>query len=478
MSAAFESLRALREEALSGFCDGEADWIPRLRDDAFAAFEEQGFPTRRLEAWKGTNLARLQAMAFERVGAALPNRNVVTGNAAPELHFIDGRLDAANSQAANLPPGIRLLSFSEARRQAPELLEGRLAQLTNIKGQALVALQTAFLDDGAVLAIDPGVEVDSAIRIRFAVTADSANSPSAAFPRLLVIAGERSRAAIYLEHSSAAPHSTSESASKSASETFPDFAPSGAESTQILEPNHTPGLTAFVAELHLAAGAWLEMVQIQNEDVDRVHFTSTHARLEADARLDSHVFTLSPGLVRSELEISLAEAGAETRMRGFFLGRGEGHIDHFTTVEHAADSCTSEEEYRGVLGDQSSAVFRGRVIVRPGAQKTDARQSNSNLLVSDRASIDSKPQLEIYADDVRVSHGSTIGRLDEEAIFYLRTRGIDATDARLMLTRAFAHSIVDGIAQDALRETVASQVDRALASLDNYAPSSSGGKPQ
>jgi Fe-S cluster assembly protein SufD len=470
MSAAFESLRALRDEALSGSCDGEADWIPRLRNDAFAAFEEQGFPTRRLEAWKGTNLARLEAMAFERVGAALPNRNVVAGNAAPELHFIDGRLDAANSQAASLPPGIRLLSFAEARRQAPELLEGRLAQLTNIKGQALVALQTAFLDDGAVLAIDPGVEVDSAIRIRFAVTADSANSPSAAFPRLLVIAGERSRAAIYLEHYSAEPHSTSE--------TFSNFAPSGTESTQILEPKHTPGLTAFVAELHLAAGAWLEMVQIQNEDVDRVHFTSTHARLEADARLDSHVFTLSPGLVRSELEISLAEAGAETRMRGFFLGRGKGHVDHFTTVEHAADSCTSEEDYRGVLGDQSSAVFRGRVIVRPGAQKTDARQSNSNLLVSNRASIDSKPQLEIYADDVRVSHGSTIGRLDEEAIFFLRARGIDATDARLMLTRAFAHSIVDGIAQDALRETVASQVDRALASLDNYVPSSSGGEPQ
>ena len=257
MSAAFESLCALREEALSGLCDGEADWISRLRDDAFAAFEEQGFPTRRLEAWKGTNLARLEAIAFERVGAALPNLIAVTGDGAPELHFVDGRLDAANSQATNLPPGIRLLSLAEARRQAPELLEGRLAQLTNIKGQALVALQTAFLDDGVVLAIDPGVEVESAIRIRFAVTADSANSPSAAFPRLLVIAGERSRAAIYLEHGSAASLSSSESSS--------DSSPSATESTQ---PMHAPGLTAFVAELHLAAGAWLEMVQVQNEDVD------------------------------------------------------------------------------------------------------------------------------------------------------------------------------------------------------------------
>ena len=454
MSAAFESLRALREQALSGLRDGEANWITRLRDDAFAAFEEQSFPTRRLEAWKGTNLAQLEAIAFERLGAALPKPITVIEDiedGTPELHFVDGRLDPANSQAANLPPGTRLLSLAEARRHAPELLEGWLAQLTNIKGQALVALQTAFLDDGAVLAIDPGVELESAIRIRFAVTAASTNSPSAAFPRLLVIAGERSRAAIYLEHASAA-HSKG--------------------------PMPAPGLTAFVAELHLAAGAWLEMVQVQNEDADRVHFTSTHARLEADAHFDSHVFTLSPGLVRSELEISLADAGAETRMRGFFLGRGEGHVDHFTTVEHAAESCTSEEEYRGVLGGRSTGVFRGRVIVRPGAQKTDARQSNSNLLVSDRASIDSKPQLEIYADDVRVSHGSTIGRLDEEAVFLLRARGIDATDARLMLTRAFSHGIVDGIAQHALRDTVALQVDRALASLDSNASSSSGGKPQ
>jgi Fe-S cluster assembly protein SufD len=468
MSAAFESLRCLREEALRGLCDGEADWITRLRDDAFSAFEEQSFPTRRLEAWKGTNLAQLEAISFERVGAARPNPIVATADGAPELHFVDGQLDTANSQTTHLPPGIRFLSLAEARRQAPELLEGRLAQLTNIKGQALVALQTAFLDDGAVLAIDPGVEVESAIRIRFTVTADSANSPSAAFPRLLVIAAERSRAAIYIEHDSAASDSSSGSSL--------DPAPGSTPSTPSAEP--APGLTAFVAELHLAAGAWLEVVQVQNEDVDRVHFTSMHARLEADAHFDSHVFTLSPGLVRSELEIGLADAGAKTRMRGFFLGRGEAHVDHFTTVEHAAESCTSEEEYRGVLGGRSTGVFRGRVIVRPGAQKTDARQSNSNLLVSDRASIDSKPQLEIYADDVRVSHGSTIGRLDEEAIFFLRARGIDPTHARLILTRAFAHSIVDGIAQDALRDTVASQVDRALACLDRSAPASSGGKPR
>jgi Fe-S cluster assembly protein SufD len=161
----------------------------------------------------------------------------------------------------------------------------------------------------------------------------------------------------------------------------------------------------------------------------------------------------------------LAEPECETRMRGFYLGREAGHVDHFTTVDHAAASCTSDEEYRGVLGDRSSGVFRGRVIVRPDAQKTDARQSNPNLLISDHARVDSKPQLEIYADDIRASHGSTTGQLDPNALFFLRTRGIGAAEAKLLLTRAFAQTIVDGIADDRLREAASARVDDALASL-------------
>jgi len=440
MSAAFESLSALRSEVLDRLRDGEADWIGRLRDEAMTSFEEQGFPTRHLEDWKSTNLAPLEAISFERVGTPEQNPVVVTGDGVPELRFVDGRLDSANTQAENLPAGVRLASFAEVRRQAPELLEGRLAGLASPKRNAMVALQTAFLDDGAVLTIDAGVEVDTPIKLCFSTSGDATSPASAAFPRLLVVAGERSRGTISIECEATAP-----------------------------------GLTAMVAEFYLAAGARFESVQIQDEYAGRVHFTSTHARLERGASFDSLVYSLSPGLIRSELEIELAEPGAETRMRGFYLGRGDGHVDHFTTVDHAAESCTSDEEYRGVLGDRANGVFRGRVIVRPDAQKTDAHQSNPNLLISEHAGVDSKPQLEIYADDVRASHGSTTGQLDPDALFFLRARGIDARAARLLLTRAFAHKIVDCIENERLRASTSTRVDLALATLDSDVPSGVGG---
>jgi Fe-S cluster assembly protein SufD len=227
-----------------------------------------------------------------------------------------------------------------------------------------------------------------------------------------------------------------------------------------------PGFTAFVAEFLLAEGAKIETVQIQSEGAERIHFTSAHAHLERDAQFRSHVFSLGNGLVRSELEVQLAEPGAETKLFGLFIGRDKGHIDHFTTIDHAAEQCTSDQEYRGVLADHSKGVFRGRVIVRPGAQKTDTRQSNPNLLLSDHANIDTKPQLEIYANDIRASHGSTIGQLDSDALFFLRARGISAAEARLLLTGAFARSIVDQIADDELRQSVGAQVDSALRSLE------------
>ena len=339
MSAAFESLLALRAETVERLREGEADWIGRLRDEALISFEEQGFPTRRLEDWKSTNLAPLEAISFERVGTSEQNPVVVTGDGVPELRFVDGRLETANTQAENLPVGVQLLSFAEARRQTPELLEGLLGKLASPKRNAMAALQTAFLDDGALLSIDAGVELETPIKFSFSTSGDSASPASAAFPRLLVIAGECSRSTISIECESTAP-----------------------------------GLTALVAEFYLAPGARFESVQIQNEHAGRIHFTSANARLERGASFDSHVISLSPGMIRSELEISLAEPGAETRMRGFYLGRGDGHVDHFTTVDHAAASCTSDEEYRGVLGDRSAGVFRGRVIVRPGAQR-DRRTS-------------------------------------------------------------------------------------------------------
>jgi Fe-S cluster assembly protein SufD len=301
------------------------------------------------------------------------------------------------------------------------------------KQSALVALQTACLEDGVVVELAADARFEEPIRIRFHSSPDVYERPSASFPRLLVLAGANSEATIVEEFSSEKP---------------------------------APGFTNHVAELLISAGARIELVQIQVEPAPRIHFSSVHAALERDARFESRIVSLSNGLLRSELDVRLTAPGAGTAMDGFFLGRGQGHVDHFTTVDHAAPHCTSAQEYRGVLGEKAKGVFRGRVIVRPGAQKTDARQSNPNLLLSDSASIDTRPQLEIYADDVRASHGSTIGQLDADALFFLRARGIAEAEARVLLTRAFASAFVDTIRDPGVRGDVARRVDEALILLE------------
>ena len=425
MSGKLDSLRGLRTAH-------PTSWTQSLRDEALAIFEDQGVPTRKLENWKGTNLAPLSAMRFARVGPGAVTAPQVGHES--ELVFVDGHYDAQASSVSDLPKGIRALSLARVIEAEPELVKGRLGRLPDLKREPLAALQTAFLEDGAVLVLEAGAQTTQPIRMRFVSTADAADQPSAAFPRLLVIAGEGSRAALVHEH---------------------------------VCHESAPGFTAFVAEFFLEKGSHVESVQIQDEGAERIHFTSLHAHLEKDAKLESHVFSLGAGLVRSELSIGLTEPGADSKLCGLFVGSASSHIDHFTTVDHASPHCTSDQEYRGVLGDRSKGVFRGRVIVRPDAQKTDARQSNPNLLLSDHASIDTKPQLEIYADDIRASHGSTIGQLDANALFFLQARGIGAAEARLLLTAAFAQGIADQIANESLRQIVLPRIETALTHLEH-----------
>ena len=219
------------------------------------------------------------------------------------------------------------------------------------------------------------------------------------------------------------------------------------------------GLVNPVTELFLSDAAQLSCVVIDREAREASHIAATRAQLERDARLSLHTLILSGALVRNETSALLAGEGAHCAMDGLFLGVGTGTADNHTTVDHAVPHGTSAEHYKGILGGRSRGVFRGRVIVRPGAQQTDASQSNPNLLTSDAAEIDTRPQLEIYADDVKCSHGSTIGRLDPDALFYLRARGIDASEAGRILAEGFAGEILDALPlaglADALRPTIA-----------------------
>ena len=404
------ALDALDQLARERAVPDEPGWLRSLREEARAVSAAQGIPTRRAEAWKGTSLAPLEKMSFTRIDTSAP----ALGEA---------------------PAGVRLLPLSVALGEAPELLEGRLGALAELKGPSLVALQTSLLEDGAVVAIGRDVRAEAPIRIRFGRQGDArteAEGSVAQFPRLLVIAEQ------------------------------------GAEATLLVEfegQDAGPGLTAFVAEVFVEDGARVELVELREEGAKQIHVAHATARIGRDARFDSTALSLGEGLLRSELTTALVAPGGQTRLGGFFLGRKSGHVDHYTTVDHAAPHCTSDEEFRGVLADRAKGVFRGRVIVRPGAQKTDARQSNPNLLLSEQATIDTKPQLEIYADDVKASHGSTIGQLDADALFFLRARGLGEAEAKLLLTRGFALGVVDAIRHEALAAEIRPRVEHALARI-------------
>ncbi|MEM9176482.1 MAG: Fe-S cluster assembly protein SufD [Myxococcota bacterium] len=411
--------------------------LAALRREGLAAFEERGLPTRRDERWKGTNTAKLSSLSLERVGATdrfdeavFDDPRVAAFDA--DLLFVDGRLARMSARRADLPAGVQVLSLAEAATEIPDVVAKKIGTLFDAKTDAMAALNAGFFEDAAVITLDPNTRPGRVIRV-LSLSTGSEDQPAASFARLLVVAGQGAEGMVLLE-----------------SATVGD----------------APGFSSVVSEFHLADNAKIVSVELQSGSASRIHVSQLRASLERDARFSSNVLCLSEGLVRSEVETSMNAPGGLTGMNGLFLGRDAAHHDHFTTVEHAAPHCESDEEYRGVLTDSASGVFRGRVLVRPDAQKTDARQSNPNLLLSEGASIDTKPQLEIYADDVKASHGSTIGQLDEEALFFLRARGVDEATARLLLTRGFAQTFVDGIVDEATRTLVAERLDEALVSLE------------
>jgi Fe-S cluster assembly protein SufD len=452
LSAFIESISRARAEfaARGGSLVADAALSARLETlqrEGFAAFIERGLPTRRDERWKGTNVAALERLEIARVGSAdAPSgaddaRAVIAAHELRDLEadliFLDGRVVRPGAERAPLADGVRILSLAEAAAEMPQLVTAHLGRLADAKQDAFTGLHDGCFEDVAVVVLAPGARVGRALRVLCIATAAAGDRPSASFPRVLVVAGEASEGDLLVES---------------------------------IASGDAPGFTCLVSELDLGAGARFGLVSLQAEGAERFHLAQTFAELERDACLHTHVLSTSEGFVRSEVTIGLQAPGATTRMQGLYVGRDDAHHDHFTTVDHAAPHCASDEEYRGVLSDRSSGVFRGRVIVRPGAQKTDARQSNPNLLLSDGASIDTKPQLEIYADDVKASHGSTIGQLDADALFFLRARGIDQAEARLLLTRGFARAIVDGIDDPQLRDLVDQRVETALLALDPEPP--------
>ena len=306
--------------------------------------------------------------------------------------------DGSFAPAAAAP---RMNGPGEPLAGAIDSLEGRIGSLADAKDDAFVALNTALFDDGAI--VRASGQTAEPVRVEFEANGAMTN------PRLFVEAAANSAATVVVEFSS----------------------------------SDAACFTNFVFEIDAAANARVDVVLLQRESDSALHVSRGFARAARDARVAVHTLTLGGRLVRNDLNIVLAEEGADATMNGLFLGTGERHVDNHTLVDHAVPHGTSSELYKGVLGDASRGVFRGRVVVRPDAQKTAAEQSNPNLLLSNRAEVDTKPQLEIYADDVRCSHGSTIGQLDRDALFFLRARGIARDAAYRMLVAAFANEVID-----------------------------------
>ncbi len=429
LDRARDRLLALQERANPG-ASSEPGWLAHLRDDGLARFRERGLPHTKLEEWRYTNLAPLAEAVLELPEpAAAVRREDIEALAFPvfacSLHvFVDGRYHPALS-ALGAHSDVHVESLAALRESDPGRIEGRLGGLVDTKAHPLAALNTAFLDDGAVLVAPRGSRHEEPLHVVFVST----GSGRIANPRLLVVAEEGSRVQL-----------------------IQDFVSLGAAG----------GFSNAAAEVFVGANASVDVVTLQREGGESLHTALLCARLERDARFGSHVATLDGRLVRNDLEVTLAGEGSEATLNGLFVGSGERIVDNHTLVDHAVPHGTSRELYKGILGGASRGVFRGRVVVRPDAQKTSAEQSNPNLLLADGAEIDTKPQLEIYADDVKCSHGSTVGQLEEDALFYLRARGIREAEARDLLTRGFAHEILEALPVEALRQGLGEALEASL----------------
>lgn len=395
----------------------EPDWLARLRAEAADYIAANGLPTPRHENWKYTNLRALQRRQFEP--GEVPALNAadvpqLEESGLPAATFVNGRLYERQSLA-----GVSVRTLAEVLAQDPEAYADRLGALVDTGYHPLAALNTACFADCIVIRMEAGAKAEMPLLLEYV----SAPAPDAMLccPRVLLDLQDNSSLTVV--------------------ERFAGL--EGAE-------NYTNALT----EAFLSPGARLDHYRLQ--ELGDAEFVTGLLRVnqQRDSRLTARSVDLGGKLARHDLHTTLAGAGATTRLTGFYLAVGRQHIDNHTRIDHDAPHTSSHEVFHGVLGDRARAVFNGKVIVARDAQKVDAHQSNRNLLLSGSAEIDTKPELEIYADDVRCSHGATIGQLDDNALFYLRSRGLDEPTARALLTFAFADEVLREWELSELREYI------------------------
>ncbi|HEX9454165.1 MAG TPA: Fe-S cluster assembly protein SufD [Candidatus Binatia bacterium] len=424
MSEYKEQYAAAFKRQQTGGTNGTPPWLSALRESGMSSFDALGFPTSRNEDWKYTSLEPLAAQNFASANGEAKNlrggeifaRSMIDPE-APRLVFINGRYSAPLSDVGKSQGDVAIQSLAEFIKRNDRSVAAQLGRYAKPQGQAFTALNTAFLDDGAVISIPANRRVEQPIYLGFVSTAPS--QPVVSYPRTLILLGTDSEAKIVESY---------------------------------LGINGSAYFCNAVTELVGDAGAVVEHVRLQQECDDGFHIGTLAANLARGCHLTAHALSLSGGLVRNNVHVILNGEGAACVLNGLYLADGKQHIDNFTEIEHARPRASSLELYKGILGGSAHGVFNGKIIVHKDAQKSDARQTNKNLLLSANAMVNTKPQLEIYADDVKCSHGSTIGQIDADAMFYLRSRGLDIEQARSMLSFAFASDVVGRIKIASLRE--------------------------
>lgn len=395
-------------------------WLRKLREAGISSFVKLGFPTARHEDWKYTNVGPLAATAFKRGEHSGTDREAVAADAIRSLLFADSaynRLVFFNgvsspelSKLPGLPAGARVENLVNALRRDDGILHAHLSRYVRYQEHSFVALNTAFIEDGALVLIPRGAVIEEPIYLVFVSTGQY--GPVVCHPRNLIVAEEGSQARIVEIH---------------------------------IGTGRGVYFANAVTEIFGGEGASIDHTLLQQEGDEGNHIGMLEAQLSRQCNFSANSITLAGSLVRNDVHVVLNGEGSECSLNGLYLVDGKQHVDNHTEIEHCMPRAKSQELYKGILSGSARGVFNGKILVHKDAQKSDARQTNKNLVLSENAVINTKPQLEIHADDVKCSHGSTVGQLDRDSLFYLRSRGIDSAEAQSLLCYAFASEVVSRV---------------------------------
>jgi Fe-S cluster assembly protein SufD len=427
--------------SLKGTLPGnDVSWLTQHREQALQSFGEMGFPNTRIEDWKYTNVRPIEKRQFRlsqdsdaEVDAQTLKRFLFADLPCHLMVFVDGRFSASLSDTSNLPKGLVFKDLATALKDHNDLMQTHLGSTTDVSRNGFAAMNMAFMNDGALIKIDANTSVDLPIHLVF--IGSGRQSEITNQMRILVVAGTSAQARIIENYVS------------------------------LKDEVYFNNITT---EVKLAANSNIEHYKIQQESLKSFHVAELQVEQDSDSTFTSYSFSLGAQIARNDIHSSMNAEGTTCNLYGLYVINGKQHTDFHTLVDHAKPHGTSNEIYKGILDGHSRAVFNGRVYVHPNAQKSDAQQSNKNLLLSKDAEIDTKPQLEIYADDVKCAHGATVGQLDENMLFYLRSRGIDNDSAHALLTYGFAHDIIEKMSLEPIKRYLEGLLVNRIQAADHF----------